>query len=339
MQPKKIDTRLLEQALTLLEAANRTPSAENLEALQQWSNKSTAHARAVDAASDLVAHAHKYKPKKRGPMRRWVLSAQLFFIRLLESHSRPIVVLNTVIIASLFSVFLFVLHLQKPPDRIAQKPTISTNILSDNFTTAGEQKTITLTDGTIIWMDWRTRVNLEFTGNKRSIDLLEGSVVFKVAKDVSRPFVVTSGHLSTTVTGTEFSVDARNMKNIEVSVLEGSVVVSDENQVINLTDAQGVKASNSELGAVYRTDPQEIARWRDGVIVFRGTPLSQALKELEHYLPYKVETTYMLNDPVISGTFFIEKSEDAFTTLLEGQNVQLKLIPPNTISIHPALPN
>src|SRR5262249_50747770 len=56
------------------------------------------------------------------------------------------------------------------------------------------------------------------------LELLQGEAVFEVAKDPSRPFIVSAGSAAVTAVGTEFNV-RRSLDGVIVSVLEGRVTV------------------------------------------------------------------------------------------------------------------
>jgi ferric-dicitrate binding protein FerR (iron transport regulator) len=90
----------------------------------------------------------------------------------------------------------------------------------------GKEKRIQLRDGSLIVLANNSEITYRdpFT-NKRDITLI-GKAWFKVAKDKTRPFTVTSGEISTTAVGTQFTVTAfENTHQIIVRLYEGKVVV------------------------------------------------------------------------------------------------------------------
>lgn len=92
--------------------------------------------------------------------------------------------------------------------------------------TTGKEKRIQLQDGSLIVLSNKSEITYRqpFT-NARDISLI-GKAFFKVAKDKTRPFTVTSGDISTTALGTEFTVTAfKNSKKIVVRLYEGKVVI------------------------------------------------------------------------------------------------------------------
>jgi len=91
-------------------------------------------------------------------------------------------------------------------------------------TGVGEQRTVTLADGSRLEMNSRTRLRVRFTAKERSIDLFDGQAFFKVAKSAERPFIVRTTNASVRAVGTEFDV-YRKEDGTVVTVVEGKVAV------------------------------------------------------------------------------------------------------------------
>lgn len=89
----------------------------------------------------------------------------------------------------------------------------------------GEQRSITLSDGSIVELNSRSRVRVRFSPAQRSVELLEGQGLFRVAHDAARPFVVRSGEVRVRAVGTQFDV-YRKATGTVVTVLEGKVEVT-----------------------------------------------------------------------------------------------------------------
>lgn len=92
--------------------------------------------------------------------------------------------------------------------------------------TTGKDKAINLADGSLITLSDNSEITyqLPFT-NARNITLI-GRALFKVAKDKTKPFTVTSGEVSTTALGTEFTVTTYKRSNrVIVRLYEGKVVI------------------------------------------------------------------------------------------------------------------
>jgi len=102
----------------------------------------------------------------------------------------------------------------------------------------------TLPDGTHVVLQTGGRLDYpkQFTGSAREVSL-SGEAYFEVAEDVSRPFIIHTGRIQTTVLGTAFNIRALpDDKEIIVSVTTGKVKVEDNRKLLAvLTSNQQVK--------------------------------------------------------------------------------------------------
>jgi transmembrane sensor len=92
-------------------------------------------------------------------------------------------------------------------------------------TDIGEQRTIALTDGSSVELNAQTKIRIAYTDNQRTIQLLRGQALFKVAKDPQRPFIVDTKTTQIRAVGTQFDVYKKST-GIQVTVVEGRVAVA-----------------------------------------------------------------------------------------------------------------
>ena len=89
----------------------------------------------------------------------------------------------------------------------------------------GEQRFLTLPDGSTVELNARSSVQVRFSGRERLVELVEGQALFDIAKDAGRPFTVKSGETRIRALGTQFDV-YRKASGTTVTVLEGRVAVT-----------------------------------------------------------------------------------------------------------------
>ena len=92
-------------------------------------------------------------------------------------------------------------------------------------TEVGQQRTVKLSDGSTVELNSRSTVRVRFSKGERDVDLLQGQVLFRVAKDHTRPFIVASDGMLVRAVGTQFDV-YRKTEGTVVTVLEGRVAVT-----------------------------------------------------------------------------------------------------------------
>jgi transmembrane sensor len=191
------------------------------------------------------------------------------------------------------------------------KPSAGKNIkalVGQYQTVTGEQKRITLPDGSIIILNSNTSISYQEDYNVRDRKIyLSGDAFFKVAKDVSKPFSVISGSFSTTALGTSFYVNADSTEEFSVKLLEGKVKIkSDKIEETEYLDAgeelKCPKNKNSFVKQVY--DTSYLNKWISGKIIFRTTPVKEVFNILQKW--YGVEIVDARNsssDISINGTY------------------------------------
>lgn len=165
-------------------------------------------------------------------------------------------------------------------------------LLADHSTAAGEQRIVSLPDGSIAWLNTDTAIDVVYSGERRRVKLLHGEALFEVRKDAARPFDVTAVDGRTTAVGTAFAVKEAD-GGATVTVTEGIVQVTSPDQASAAATAEGgtrveagqqVSYRRGEAPGPVRTlDAAAATAWRHGAIVIRGRPLAEALAEIGRY--------------------------------------------------------
>ena len=156
------------------------------------------------------------------------------------------------------------------------------------FSTAlGERRQVALPDGSVVDLDSRSRIQVRFEEDRRSVELAEGEAMFSVQHDTSRPFVVEAGSGKVTVTGTRFDV-RRGNSDTRVVVEQGTVKVQGreaaDSDFINLTAGLGTHVdTQGKVAAAYAVNPAELTAWRSGKLVFNNASLADVVEQVSRY--------------------------------------------------------
>jgi transmembrane sensor len=148
----------------------------------------------------------------------------------------------------------------------------------------GQQKKISLPDGSSIILNSGSKISFpkQFSDTSREVSL-EGEAFFTIQKDEKRPFVVTSGRLTTRVLGTSFNVFAyRALSLLKIGVATGKVQVNEGSKVLaTLTPGKEIVwHSNDERVEQLITDSSYIGDWQTGRLIFRQTPMEEIVNTL-----------------------------------------------------------
>lgn len=196
------------------------------------------------------------------------------------------------------------------------------------FTAAGEQTELLLDDGSVVIMNTRTEIKVEFSAERRYISLLNGEAYFDVAHDPSRPFLVDTGVSTTRAVGTAFNIYRKPTETI-ITITEGVVKISSEHGLreIEVDASRQVKVNEHAILSVLKADLDTELAWQDQLIVFRDAPLSSVLRELNRYLknPVTLRDSSLVNIAV-SGTFDVGAPEKMLQALIISFNLAEKKV-------------
>jgi transmembrane sensor len=182
-------------------------------------------------------------------------------------------------------------------------------------TAVGEQRSVTLADGSVVSLNTNTIVETHLQRSVREIYLRQGEAHFQVAHDRSRPFLVHAGDAVVRAVGTQFEVRLRSDQHVDVVVNEGRVEVRSEDAAEPASSAPGVRVARSHVhtlaagqqlsstGNDYSVMPvsthrlSSVLAWRDGAVVFDGETLSDAIAEIGRYTDERI----IVNDPQVAA--------------------------------------
>jgi transmembrane sensor len=179
-------------------------------------------------------------------------------------------------------------------------------------TETGEQRSVTLDDGTRVSLNTDTRLSVHYTKSERQIRLETGEAFFDVAKNPRRPFVVLAGRESVMALGTSFMV-RRDDSVVDVTLVEGKVTVTTggvSDTVVTPTANTRVLAPGERLRiagsapALDRPSIDAVTAWRRGEVVLDHTRRADAVQEMNRYSREKLSiSTPSSGDILVSGIF------------------------------------
>ena len=168
-----------------------------------------------------------------------------------------------------------------------------------------------LPDGSTIFIDAKTNLNIEFYKRKREVTLNDGRVMFEVAKDENRVFIIKSGDINIEVVETKFEVihkkDTTTI-NVEEGIVKtyfSSYFFDKKNEKL-LTKENSISYSNFQgnINNQEKINSEKIALWRENLIVLHKTTLKEGLEEFAKYSDIKVSfLSKELENYSITGEF------------------------------------
>lgn len=161
---------------------------------------------------------------------------------------------------------------------------------ADYVSDIASPRTIDLPDGSRVFLNAQSAIDLLFDGTRRQVVLVEGQGYFEVAPDQERPFEVLVDGISVTALGTAFDVN-RNLPDAvaEVAVSEHSVRVRSGSGhqvlagVVVQTGESVMVDDHGNIGRIVKRDPAAISAWRSGMYVAEDRPLAEVISALSAY--------------------------------------------------------
>jgi len=214
------------------------------------------------------------------------------------------------------------------------------------YTTAvGEQRTCKLQDGSMVYLNTDSRLEVEFTKAVRGVRLVRGEALFVVEHDTRRPFIVTSGDARVRAVGTQFDVKTLGDAT-DVAVVEGvvQVTVTDANsrgpspvsgssnarlrassgttetadptasplvRPLRLAAGERVKVAGGRVAGEHAsTDVADVMLWRQRRLKFRDTSLAEAAAEFNRYNDVQIVVDASVpDDKRLTGIFDADRPQ------------------------------
>lgn len=197
----------------------------------------------------------------------------------------------------------------------------------------GEQRFLTLDDGTRVYLNTATHIVVRYDERVRRVELRAGEALFSVAAQRDRPFIVSAAGREVRALGTAFVV-RRDAHRLAVTLVEGKVSISKpsadrmettESRAQSMPDPQSrgvtssvpqspivtlrpgqriVFASESAAPKLGETSLEQALAWRNGQVVLKDAPLNSATAEMNRYnkVPIVIEDPQS-RELLINGLF------------------------------------
>lgn len=211
---------------------------------------------------------------------------------------------------------------------------------SQDFSTpAAHRQTLTLTDGTRVDLNAHTSLQVDISRSSRHVRLADGEAFFDVSRDPARPFIVETPHGSVRVLGTRFNVRTDDAAALEVTVADGSVQVRTGTPGASPVPlaAGDTLASTGNTPSVRALSDDELAdvlAWRQGQIVFAGTPLKEAVARFARYHGRGITASPAAGELRVGGRFSLDDLDGFLSALEQVLNVRISRDLSGTIHVN-----
>lgn len=161
---------------------------------------------------------------------------------------------------------------------------------------------VRLEDGTRLQLDVGSELAVRYERDERAVVLRRGRALFEVAHDAQRPFTVDLGDSRITVLGTRFQA-MREAGRISVTLDDGALQLNGQGEAAQHSerlapgDQISYAAGDPSSWVRRHVDSAAAIAWSRGRLIFRGTPLAEAVREVNRYAG---QPQLRLADPALS---------------------------------------
>ncbi|MBE3028017.1 hypothetical protein GQ37_024475 [Janthinobacterium sp. BJB1] len=207
-------------------------------------------------------------------------------------------------------------------------PQLARAALADFSTGVGQQRELTLPDGSRLHMNSGSAVNIRFTHKQRMLQLVQGEVFIATAGETDmpyRPFLVETADGQAQALGTRYSVRQE----------DGRTSVAVEQGAVRLTPRKGagslvVRAGQGGAMTARRTLPAhavspDIWAWRQGLLLADAMPLRDLLHELSRYRHGFLGCDDAVAGLRLSGVFPLADLDSVLLSLPDSLPVDVRL--------------
>ncbi|MDQ7968898.1 MAG: FecR family protein [Oxalicibacterium faecigallinarum] len=200
---------------------------------------------------------------------------------------------------------------------------------SDMQTAIGEQRQLTLADGTRLTLNTASAVDVRYDGMTRRLILRRGEIMIETARDpapVARPFIVESEQGSMRALGTRFIVRQTDQTS-RIAVTEGAIEVTPkDNSAARFVVQAGQQADfDRHDGQLSEIAPHADA-WATGVLYAEKMQLGQFVEEIARYRRGILRCDPAIAQMQVSGAFQLQDTDAVIKALVDSLPIRVDFV-------------
>lgn len=199
---------------------------------------------------------------------------------------------------------------------------------ADYRTATGEQRRLTLANQVTVQMNTQTSIALPTSSSDLDqVTLVAGEASFALPQQSTRPFAVVAEGGRAIARRARFDV-YNSGASVCVTCFEGDVRVEQGGQAATIGSGYQLRYDRQGLGVATAANVGDVAAWRDGILIFRNTPLSDVVTELNRYRSGKIILVKAgLGHKAVNGRFRIERIDDILEWIAEVYGATPRSLP------------
>lgn len=201
---------------------------------------------------------------------------------------------------------------------------------ADYHTAVGEVREIALADGTRVWLNTDSALDVDYSTERRRLTLVRGEVLVETAPDRSgrsRPFAVATAFGTLRPVGTRFSVRERG-DSAEVEVFAGAVEIDRAGSPAHTVSAgERARLAGTRIQPL-RAGHSDVPAWTRGMLVTDNMRLADFVAELARYHHGYIGCSAGAADLRIVGAFPLDDLDRVLAALEQSLPVRVHRFTP-----------
>jgi transmembrane sensor len=288
---------------------------------ETWSQHIPAYSQSDFKADKILQHI--VSRQRRAPVSPDSLSASSGLLQPIIHRLRNFPYIGYAAALALIPLTTFLLHYSHRATARSHHP------LAIVTAPAATDSCLTLPDGSKVLLHKDAHIDYAdgLAGKNREVKLY-GEAYFDIRKD-SRPFIVHTGSITTTVLGTAFNIDAHDRQIITITVTKGKVKVENsagEFSILRRNEQISVDSLHTRLKKV-QVNAGEVLAWKKPYLLFNDVTMKEAMQELEQRYHVTVVFTNPAaeNCPVTASFTGHESLEEIINVLSKINNMEFTI--------------
>lgn len=211
----------------------------------------------------------------------------------------------------------------------------SQGLLADQHTGLAQRREETLPDGSTIWMDARTAVDVAMASTHRNLALYHGRLLVQTAA-AAEPMQVSTPQARIQANDARFIVQTRKDKSLLVTALRGAVaLLLPSGSRLDLAEGRHAALRPQRAPEVAAARGTE-SLWTRGFIAMDNEPLSQLVDALRDYHSGMLDLKSNVAQLRVSGMFSLDDPDRTLQALAETRPVRVRTLTRYWVSIEAA---
>lgn len=201
-------------------------------------------------------------------------------------------------------------------------------VLADHRTRIGQRRQASLGDGSTAWLNTESAFSQTFSNVRRTVSVAAGELLFDVAPDPQRPFVIESRDGSVHCSVGRFALH-REARRSTLTVVSGLAQLRNQaGASIEMIANQRVAFSADVLGQAENVDAGALTAWVRGKLIFNQQPVSAIADELQRHVPGRIVVAgEALQQLQLTGVFELDDIDAALRNIAALAGAEVTRLP------------